>query len=146
MIDNPALFTVFDYMNIATNRTDILFFKVWPIFSSFHAFHEIWLNFVCVMPINNTQNKKGRLTGLCIQPPDDWHFWNSLLQQIEARLGLKAFRKSTGFIAQTTFNFATSAILRIARYYVQYIRPRRTGFIWQTSHEKNLILNDNCIS
>ena len=70
------------------------------------------------MPINNTQNKKGRLTGLCIQPPDDWHFWNSLLQQIEARLGLKAFRKSKGFSAQTTFNFATSAILRIARYYV----------------------------
>ena len=132
-------------------QTEQISYFVWPIFSSFHAFHEIWLNFVCVMSINNTQNKKGRLTGLCIQPPDDWHFWNSLLQQIEARLGLKAFRKSTGFNAQTTFNFATSAILRIARYYVllyyvQYIRPRRTGFIWQTSHEKNLILNDNCIS
>ena len=54
------------------------------------------------MPINNTQCKKGRLTGLYIQPPDDWHFWNSLLQQIEARLGLKAFPKSTGFNAQTT--------------------------------------------
>ena len=67
------------------------------------------------MPINNTQNKKGRLTGLYIQPPDDWHFWNSLLQQIEARLGLKAFRKSTGFIAQTTFNFA---ILQHQPYYV----------------------------